>query len=93
MDTFLYILLGALVVLAVIHDIRHPDPTPPDAESLTSADERCQALRIKQERARQWMRKHGIKSLLDGRKGWATLNPMAAAEPPAKVVQLKRRPR
>lgn len=93
MDTLIYILLGALVVLAVIHDIRNPSPTPPDAESLTSADEKCQALRLRQAKARQWMRRNGIKSLLDGRKGWTTLNPMAAAEPPAKVVQLKRKPR
>lgn len=92
-DTLLYILLGVLVLFVVLADILRPGPTPADADSLTSADSKCQALRIRQERARQGMKRAGIKSLLEGRPAWQTINPMAAAKPVAKVVQMKRRPR
>jgi hypothetical protein len=74
-----------------VYDVRHPHPTPPDCDSLTSNDDRCKALRIRQEKAAQFMRKNGIKSLLAGRAAWRRINPMHTPEPVSRVVQMKRR--
>ncbi len=54
-------------------------------------DERCVALRIRQEAARQRMAKLGIKTLLEGHKGWQTVRPMAAPEAPATVIPMRKR--
>ncbi len=54
-------------------------------------DERCVALRLRQEAARQRMAKLGIKTLHEGHKGWATVNPMKAPEAPATVIPMRRR--
>ncbi len=58
---------------------------------FTSSDPRCLAVRMKLARARDRMKKLGIKTLLEGHKGWATVNPMKTPEPAATVIPMRKR--
>jgi hypothetical protein len=57
---------------------------------FTTSDPRCLATLAKLARARDRMKRLGIKSLLDGRRAWTKINPMHD-EPPAKVIEMRRR--
>lgn len=64
-----------------------PDVAPP----CTLRDERALRIAIKRDAAVQKMRRHGIKTLLEGRKAWQTIKPMHDEEPPARVVSINRK--
>jgi hypothetical protein len=56
---------------------------------FTTSDPRCLAVLAKLARARDRMKRLGIKSLLEGRPAWQRMNPMGQAEQ-AKVIDFKR---
>lgn len=58
---------------------------------FTSSDPRCLATLQKLANARAKMKKLGIRTLLNGHKGWATVKPMAEPQPEAKVISMRRR--
>lgn len=96
MDLIFYVLAGLVVIGIVLCDAVKRDPTPPDCDHLTSNDERCKALKQRQDAARARMKALGIRSLLDGRKAWANVNPMGHTEPApaqqdARVLTMRRR--
>lgn len=62
-----------------------------DLGEPTVENERCIALRLKLEKARQRMKKLGIRSLLDGHKGWRKVVVMAEPPKAAKVVPIRRK--
>lgn len=84
-------LAGLAIVVVLVAKDAIDRPSPSDVDSLTSNDERCKALRLRQERARQRMERLGIKTLLKGRPGWRTVNPMSEPRPPRanKVVRIR----
>ena len=55
------------------------------------SEEREIALEVRRAQARAKMKRLGIPTLLEGHKGWQTVNPMATPQPPATVIQMKRR--
>lgn len=87
------IALGIVAFLVLLYDaiVRPDDRTPPDCDSLTSNDAKCEAVRLKQAAARARMKKLGIRSLLDGRPAWQRINPMHSPQPESKVIRMKRR--
>lgn len=56
-------------------------------------EERVARLIRKRADAIQKMRKHGIPTLYEGHKGWATVNPMAVKNEPAPIIQFRRKPK
>lgn len=87
MDWLLYVLIGALVICVVIVDVLDPYPTKPDADHTYKprndiSGRRAEAIRK--------MREHNIKTLLEGHRGWARVNPMAAPDVPKKVVKIRK---
>ena len=53
-------------------------------------DERATRLALKRQAAVAKMKRHGIKSLLDGRPAWQRINPMGEKAAPEKVVRMRR---
>lgn len=89
-STWLLVGIGIYAFLAVLRDAlsrpKHRDPN-----YLTASDPRCEALRIKQEKAAQFMRRNGIKTLLEGKPGWRRLVDMGEAPKADKVTHLRGR--
>lgn len=64
------------------------EPSPPDRDHDGDKRRREAALQAKREAAIDRMKKLGIKSLLDGRKAWATIRPMHAEEEAPKAHKI-----
>ena len=92
-DLGLLLMFALVAIIIVVDYIRDGNKPSPGDASCTSEDERCKALRIRQERARQRMKQLGHKSLLEGRKAWATIKPMSDPEPSATVIQFGKKGR
>ena len=85
------IALGLYCAVAVLMDaIRRRSFKP--SERFTCTDERCIAVRIKQAKAAQRMKKLGHQTLLDGKEHVPSVNHIAPARKPAiTVVTLRRK--
>ena len=78
---------GACGLHVWLNRARDEDKTP----VLTSDDEKCQTVRLRQAAAAQRMEKLGIKTLYEGHRGWARVNPMAAAPEASRVVPMRKK--
>lgn len=83
---------GVVVICLVVCDAiarkQHRDRFR-EIQRAEKDEARREKLALSSAKATAKMDRHGIRSLLNGHKGWATVNPMSAPVEPAKVVQLK----
>ena len=85
---FLLATVGGVCVLHLwLNRERNDDKTP----LLTSEDENCQTVRLRQAAAAQRMEKLGIRSLLKGKPAWQRINVMSAPEPTQRVVPMRKK--
>lgn len=60
-----------------------------EVEPYQAQREKEERVQAKLKAAREAMRERGVKTLLDGHKGWQTIRPMST-EPAAKVLPMRR---